>query len=119
VGSRMPSHSRHPGGSFRTTGPPTSNLRIFLSLWPIRPGHGGFLTKVGYFSSDTSCSEVPYSLVGPDLAIDTLAGPDLAIDARRGGFSNGFRWICLVAMSRRPASRLRNISWLGLGLKTF
>jgi hypothetical protein len=56
------------------------------------------LTKFGYFLLDTSCSEVPSVLVGPDvaivalagpgLAIDTLAGPDLVNDARHGGFSN-------------------------------
>ena len=34
VGSRMPSHSRHPGGRFhfRTTGPPISNLSFFRPL---------------------------------------------------------------------------------------
>ena len=110
---RMPPHSRQPGGRFRflTTGPPTSNLRIFLSLWPIRPGNRGFLAKTDiflkapwfcgkkghifedtvvlwqkrkYVQLGTSGSDEPFALMGPDLAIDALADPGLAINTLGG-----------------------------------
>ena len=51
VGSGMPSHSRHPGGRFRfrTIGPQTSNLRIFLST-----GLSGLKSKIRILYSHSS-----------------------------------------------------------------